>query len=101
MLSRSISFLSSMNPINMSATSESELIELMNSIVTFDHIENSYVNLEDVELDDSSDNTRESASNMDIIEKNAVKPSMPELSDTNSKTHIPMLFNYLIPHNTA
>ncbi|CAG8590222.1 12895_t:CDS:2 [Cetraspora pellucida] len=67
----------------MSATSETELIELMNSIVIFDHIENSYMNLEDVELDDSSDNTRESASNMDIIEKNAVKPSMPELSDTN------------------
>ncbi|CAG8647524.1 6735_t:CDS:1, partial [Dentiscutata heterogama] len=67
----------------MSATSESELIELMNSIVTFDYIENSYMNLEDFELDDSSDNTRESTSNMDIIEKNVVKPSMPELSDTN------------------
>ncbi|CAG8605134.1 13109_t:CDS:2 [Gigaspora margarita] len=43
----------------MSATSESELIELINSIVTFEHIENSYVNSRKVELDDSSDNTRE------------------------------------------
>lgn len=91
-----------MNPINMSATSESELIELMNSIVTFEHIENSYVNPGDVELDDSSDNTRESASNKDIIENNVSdKLSIPELSDTNSMTYISMLFNHLISYNTA
>ncbi|CAG8793496.1 24492_t:CDS:2 [Gigaspora margarita] len=68
----------------MSATLESELIELINSIVTFEHIENSYVNSGDVELDDSLDNTRESASDIDIIENNiSNKLSIPELSDTN------------------
>ncbi|CAG8702237.1 15738_t:CDS:1, partial [Cetraspora pellucida] len=42
----------------MSATSEPELIKLINFIVIFDnceHIENSYINLKSVEIDDFSD----------------------------------------------
>ncbi|CAG8837058.1 40226_t:CDS:1, partial [Gigaspora margarita] len=73
-----------MNPINILAISEFELIDLMNFIVTFEHIENNYVNLGDVELDDSSDNIRESTSNIDIIKNNVSnKLSILELSDTN------------------
>ncbi|CAG8558459.1 3356_t:CDS:1, partial [Gigaspora margarita] len=100
-LNHSISFCS-MNPINMSAILEFELIELMNFIVTFIHIENSYENPGDVELDDFLDNTRESASDIDIIKNNVSNIlSIPELSDTNSMTYIPMLFNHLISYNTA
>ncbi|CAG8853696.1 2040_t:CDS:2, partial [Gigaspora margarita] len=66
-------------------TSKSELIELINFIVIFEHIENSYINPKDIKLDDSLDNTRKSASNIDIIKNNVVnKLSMLELSDTNT-----------------
>ncbi|CAG8699137.1 28405_t:CDS:1, partial [Dentiscutata erythropus] len=41
-----------------------------------------YMNLEDIELDNSLNNTKKIASDMDIIENNVV---IPELLDTNSK----------------
>ncbi|CAG8794312.1 8407_t:CDS:2 [Cetraspora pellucida] len=73
----------------MSATSEPELIELMNSIMVFDnceHIEDSYINLKSVEIDDSSDNESESTSNMNMVDNNVInKLHIPETPDTNKE----------------
>ena len=95
MLNNNISLLSSINPINMSATSESKLIELMNSILAFEdceHTENSYINPKDVEIDNSSGNESENTSNMDIADNNVVNNlNIQETPDTNSKRHLPIL----------
>ncbi|CAG8447014.1 11636_t:CDS:2 [Cetraspora pellucida] len=73
----------------MSATSEPELIELINSIMVFDnceHIEDSYINLKSVEINDFSDNESESTSNMNIVDDNVInKLHMPKTPDTNKE----------------
>ncbi|CAG8522097.1 17026_t:CDS:1, partial [Cetraspora pellucida] len=71
----------------MSATSEPELIKLMNSIVIFDnckHIEDSYINLKSVKINNSSDNKSKSTSNMNMFNNNVInKLYTSETSNTN------------------
>ncbi|CAG8819148.1 1794_t:CDS:1, partial [Dentiscutata erythropus] len=79
--SQHLSF-TSINSINISAASESELIELMNSIIAFENCENieaNYINSKDIEIDNSSNSIRVNTSDMDIIKDSKInKTYMPE-----------------------
>ncbi|CAG8673450.1 277_t:CDS:1, partial [Racocetra fulgida] len=71
----------------MSATLESELIKLMNSIIAFENckqIEDSYMNSKDVKIDDFSDNKSESTSSIDMVNDNVInKLHKPETPNSN------------------